>query len=623
MLAFFPAAAGETAKRWLFTALDLAGAPQLALALAPNRATIVLYHGVCPPGAGEGIFNYRKKFITPEAFERQIAWIKRRYAILPLAELVVRLAGNGALPHQPLAITFDDGYENFYTHAFPILRKFQIPATVFIATDLIEPGRALWVDRLEYAIGASKTETVRVPCGGTMQAFPLKTYAERCRADAVIRTLIKQLPTAVGREILESVVAQTDANLNAAFAASPYRGLTWNQIREMQSAGITIAAHTRSHPILSRMAPAEIETEIVGSQMMLRERIGNPLNIFAYPNGQPGDFNADTIVALRKAGFRAALTTVPGFSRAGDDLFALPRMTLDNSEDMHSFRLTVTGIRSMLSSMRLAGFTLPTFRKKVGRASPAVSAGAFFDAAAKTYADKYEAQTPEGYSFRERKHLALGMLGDVRDRRVLDIGSGPGVLTGELLTGGAAVTAMDIAPAMIEALKARFKHPRLEAHVGDIEALQLPNESYDDTIVLGVLEYLDGDRRAFNELRRVLKPGGRAVISVPNYWSPWRLWNRILLAIFGIPWRMLQAALGRTPHAMRHREYSTRDIRRLARQFGFEIIDFAGYNFKLAPFPLDRLFGRLTAAAAECLSGLARTPLKFLGTGYLVTLRKR
>ncbi len=632
MIAFFSTSGGGWFKRWLFMALDVLGIPELTLRFAPNRATIVLYHGVAPPREGDGIFNYRKKFIAPEAFERQLSWLKRRYTILPLAKLVDGLAGRGALPMRSLAITFDDGYENFYTHAFPILRKYKIPATVFIATDLVYPGRALWVDRLEYAIGHSHTDAIRVSCGAIHTKFPLQTYAEQCRADAIIRDLIKRLPAAAGREVLESVVAQTGADLDAAFADSPYRGLTEDQIREMQPVGISIGTHTRSHPILSRLTPSEAKSEITGSLRLLRQRIGGVLNTFAYPNGQPDDFTSDTVAILRQNGFRAALTTVPGFVGPNADPYRLPRITLDGSDNLRLFRVTVTGIRHLLARLRPAGAPAASpcgeFDRFDGfgklRASKLeAGAGAFFDATAKTYADEYAVPTPEGHSFRERKRLALGMLDDVGDRRVLDIGSGPGVLTGELLAGGARITAIDIAPAMIEALRARFKHPRLETRVGDIEALQLPNESFDDAIALGVLEYLDADAKAFAELRRVLVPGGRAVISFPNYWNPWRLWNRVLLAIFGIPWRMLQAALERRPHPIRHREYSTRDIRRLARQFEFEIADLAGYNFKLVLFPLDRLFGRLSVLTAECLSGLARTPLKFLGTGYLVMLRKR
>ena len=142
-------------KKLVFTALDLLGVPALTLRLRPHASAILLYHGVCPPRNGGGIFNYRKKFIAPESLARQLAWLKRRFTIMPLPAFIRQLRERGTPPERALAVTFDDGYENLYTHAFPILRTLGIPATVFIATDLIEPAEPLWFDRLEYAIGMS------------------------------------------------------------------------------------------------------------------------------------------------------------------------------------------------------------------------------------------------------------------------------------------------------------------------------------------------------------------------------------------------------------------------------------------------------------------------------------
>lgn len=608
MIAFFPTAAGNTAKQWLFTALDILQLPRLALLSRRDQATIVLYHGVIPPRSGEGIFNYRKKFIGPQAFAEQLVWLKRHYVILPLAELVERLAGPGQLPPRALAITFDDGYDNVYTHAFPHLRRLNIPASVFVATDLVQPGKPLWFDRLEYAIGHSRKNSIILPWDGAFREFPLSTLAERCASDQTIRQRIKLLTARAGSKLLEAVENQAGAELAKTFSASPYRGLSWEQIKEMQGSGITIGAHTRSHSILSRLTPAEAEEEITGSYLLLRQRLKDVLDIFAYPNGQPDDFDASTIAILRQNGFRAALSTIPDLAGSARNPYVLPRFTLDNTDDPRLFRLTVTGIRSMLSQLL--------------RPRRALAADEYFETSAESYAKAYGEPTPEGFSFRERKRLTLEMIGPIRDQRVLDIGSGPGVLTEELLEAGASVMAIDIAPAMIELLKARFRHPRLEAQVGNIEALGLPERSCDIAIALGVFEYLSSDQHALGELKRVLKESGRAIASFPNLWSPWRLWNRILLAIFKFPWRAFQALSGHKPHPIQHREYTAAAIRRVARQYGFEITDFAGYNFKLLLFPLDRMFPRLTVAAAERMASLARTRLKFLATGYIVTMKK-
>lgn len=597
------------AGKWLlFAVLDFLCVPEASLRLRSRRAVILLYHGVCPPRSEGGIFNYRKKFIAPEIFTRQLAWLKRRYTIMPLADLVLELGRQRELPRPALAITFDDGYENVYTHAFPILRALGVPATVFIATDLVEPAEPLWFDRLEYAIGRSPKASIAVPCAGRTQEFHLRTDEERCAADAAIREMIKRLPIDAGRELLKNVIAATGKDLAENFSHSPYRGLTWSHIRDMQRSGISFAPHTRSHTIIARLPPADQEEEIIGSRNALRERIGDVLNVFAYPNGQPGDFNASSAAILRNAGFIAACTTTPGFVRPGCDPYALPRMTLDGSDDMRLFRLTVTGVRAWLQSLR---------------AGPHADAGEFFNKEASTYAAAYNAVTPEGFSFRERKRLALGMLGNANGWHVLDIGSGPGVIVGELLATGARVTAIDIAPAMIERLRERFRDQRLTAIVGDIETMAIPDGACDAAIVLGVFEYLDRDERAMGALKRVLKAGSIAIVSFPNRFAPWRLWNRFLLTVFRGPWRAFQAIAGKRPHPIRHREYTEQRIRTLAQEFGFEVVETSGYNFKIVLAPFDRLFPRITIAIARGLARLGRTRFKFLATGYIVKFRKR
>ncbi|MBP9757809.1 MAG: polysaccharide deacetylase family protein, partial [Candidatus Pacebacteria bacterium] len=107
-----------------------------------HSLTIVLYHGVAPEAEGglaampaqaghAGIYNYRGKFIRPDVFERQVAYMNRHYTILPVDEALRRL-DDGTLPDYALAITFDDGYRNFYEHAYPVLKASHTPATMYL-----------------------------------------------------------------------------------------------------------------------------------------------------------------------------------------------------------------------------------------------------------------------------------------------------------------------------------------------------------------------------------------------------------------------------------------------------------------------------------------------------------
>ena len=235
----------------------------------------------------------------------------------------------------------------------------------------------------------------------------------------------------------------------------------------MSGNGIDFAPHTKSHPILSKLPAEKINSEIVESYNLCEQKIGRILKIFAYPNGQENDYNREIIEILKREGFIAALTTVPGTIKPGFNLYSLPRFSLDESDNLAFFRVTISGIRNYMQLMR------DVLNIK------SMNPEEFFNKDADAYLSEYYKETPEGFSFRERKRLTLDILKNVQDKNILDIGSGPGIIIEELLNKGARITAIDIAPNMIELLKSRFKHKNLVAKTGNIENIDSPANSYD------------------------------------------------------------------------------------------------------------------------------------------------
>jgi peptidoglycan/xylan/chitin deacetylase (PgdA/CDA1 family) len=293
-----------------------------------NSLTILLYHGVAPDSP-HGIYNYRGKFISPELFERQIRYLSRQYTILPLDE-AFDLWKQKRLPPRALAITFDDGYENNYAYAYPVLRKQGVPATIFITTDFVLHKMPLWFDRLEYAIG--------VQTG---------TRAERVSRDAALRAALKRdTPEKISGELRQMETSGSFSDFSG--DRSVYAPLTVAQIKDMQRDGITIGAHTKTHPILSMLTPEGMQREIEGSRDELQAQFGPVSRVFAYPNGQPGDWNETTERAVQEAGFLSALTTIEGVNGESADPLRLRRIALDGIHDMTVFDGVVSGLRAKL-----------------------------------------------------------------------------------------------------------------------------------------------------------------------------------------------------------------------------------------------------------------------------------
>ena len=321
-------------KGFLYRALLFLGVVALVRFFHRRGLTILLYHGVAPKDEAGGIYNYRGKFISPESFEHQLRYLAPRYTILELDDAVTRLQG-GTLPKNALAITFDDGYRNFYTHAYPILSRMGIPATMFVATDFVLRKRPLWVDRLEYAIGHGEA--------------PLEEKKQR---DDRLRNELK----ALSHEDREKRLAQIEHDAGRALTdfeedRAVYAPLSVYEIREMQEAGMSFGAHTRTHPILSRERPEDAHAEIAGSITELQALM--PLSkVFAYPNGQPGDWTEDNERATEAGGCIAALTTIQGVNTKSTPLYRLKRMAMDATDASAAFASVVSGVRLFLGKIK-------------------------------------------------------------------------------------------------------------------------------------------------------------------------------------------------------------------------------------------------------------------------------
>lgn len=288
---------------------------------------VLIYHRV---HARESRFSIERA--TPDDFRRQMAHLARDYNVLALDEIVRRLDTNEPLPPRAVAVTFDDGYEDNYTEAFPILRDLRLPATVFLTTGCIGTGESLWFDRVLRAFERSTRERVALP-GGAMSE-DLRDDAQRERE--AIRALYALMRLSNAERL--AAVDQLVQDLGGNDGIPPARMLDWDQVREMARGGITFGAHTVTHPILSRLPVAEAKAEIVESKRKIEAEIGRPVDLFAYPVGRRSDYAPDVIRIVAEAGFRAALTTTSGSNARGDDLFLLRRVK-PLGDDVPSFAL--------------------------------------------------------------------------------------------------------------------------------------------------------------------------------------------------------------------------------------------------------------------------------------------
>lgn len=291
----------------------IAGLPLLAWPLFPQQLTILIYHRVLPTPD-----PLRPGEIAANLFERQMRFLAQHFKVLPLREAGQQLQ-NGCLPHRACCVTFDDGYSDNLTVALPILEKYRLPATVFVATGYLDGGR-MFNDTVVDAIAAAVHADLDLSAIG-LGRHTLSNVQEKRATIAAILEQLKYYPPTERSVLVEKLCEQTGCG-----SLPDNIMLTSMQVHELARRGIDIGGHTVAHTILTTLNDASARTEILEGKLRLEEITGKPVSAFAYPNGRPSqDYAASHVALVRELGFELAVSTSHGVASRGSDIHQLPR----------------------------------------------------------------------------------------------------------------------------------------------------------------------------------------------------------------------------------------------------------------------------------------------------------
>jgi peptidoglycan/xylan/chitin deacetylase (PgdA/CDA1 family) len=299
-----------------------------------QSVAIVMYHGVTANDLA--VFNWNH--LPAKVFEQQLALLSEQYTVLPLGEVIARLARRAPLPEFTACLTFDDGYLNFYSTAFPLLKRYQLPATMFLVTGLVGTGQGTWQDRLFCAIADTPCVSVRF----FRSLWELQTKHQRANAYRAIVYKLKRMPFSDKERAVQQLM--TDLRPSGEAVSPAYSLMNWDQVHELRRTGLVdFGAHTHTHQVLSRCLPEMQFDELRRSRDVLHDRLGE-CKLFAYPNGARCDFDDFTCSSLVRLGFGCGLTTVRGLARVGDDLYRLPRVGVGADTSLEQFSVQLLGL---------------------------------------------------------------------------------------------------------------------------------------------------------------------------------------------------------------------------------------------------------------------------------------
>lgn len=324
----------------------------------PGSVAVLLYHRVTNLALDPQLLC-----VSPEHFERHLEIVQRHAQPLSTDELSDSLT-MGAIPDRGVAITFDDGYADNLREAAPLLERFGVPATVFVASGYVGGDREFWWDELERLVLCTPAlpPKLELVCGAMSLEFDLGVQAghnagghtewnvthcddptPRHKLYRMLFDRLRPMHDGPRTRVLEALAEWSGQSR----AVRPsHRPMTCDELRALHGGRLlSIGAHTVTHPVLSRLSLDEQRREIYESRRSLENILGAPVTTFSYPFGTRHDYSDDSVRIVEDAGFDLACANTPGLVDTDSPRLAMPRFLVRNWDEETLLRkLTEFGV---------------------------------------------------------------------------------------------------------------------------------------------------------------------------------------------------------------------------------------------------------------------------------------
>ncbi|MFH1908076.1 MAG: polysaccharide deacetylase family protein [Chloroflexota bacterium] len=272
----------------------------------------------------------------PAQFNSQMRLVAEKYHPVSAEDVLNAIKGEQPLPPNSVLVTVDDGYRDFSEVIFPITSQYGIKPVLFIPTAYVGRG-PFWWDKLFIAVSNYPGPEISTPLG----SFSIRSLAEKKQATRHLTQEVKKLPFEQGMQIVDALyhdfVPRNSDDTRSI--------LTWDELRVLARSGVTIAAHTHTHALLSRIPLEQASQEIRTSRETIHRELGQSLPIFAFPDGKPEFFTAEHVDLLRDLGFKFAVTTVEGSaSLSNERLLCFPRIGVWPGLSLSAFHYHLTPV---------------------------------------------------------------------------------------------------------------------------------------------------------------------------------------------------------------------------------------------------------------------------------------
>lgn len=301
----------------------LAGA--VARKLTAHRPRILMYHRFGPDGGS--------RHLGSRAFEMQLQHLVSRFRPAHLHDVVKRIRSGEPLDSRTVVLTVDDGYQDFADYAYPLLQKYEVPATVYVTSRFATGSFWLWFDALRWLSDTGRPGTYDFQIGAESRTFQLSSSDSRHELWLWLADACLSASPTRQKEVIQDVCGTLDLPIPIN-PTEKFSAMTWDTLRGLDPNLVEIGAHSRTHPILSHCTLEVQRDEVAGSKLDIEAAIQRAARTFCYPNGQASDLSVDTEQLVRASGYESAVVAYGGLASKESNLYRLERLPATQSDTL-------------------------------------------------------------------------------------------------------------------------------------------------------------------------------------------------------------------------------------------------------------------------------------------------
>jgi len=301
------------AQRWVSVLRGQENAP---------HGVILVYHRV-NLSPEKNFFVTRNANLDTREFERQLRFLRQYFSVQSLNTIVQCLTEQRELPKNFAVLTFDDGYQDNFSQAFPLLSKYKIPATLFLSAGPIDTGRLFWHDQLEIVLFHTRRRSFRMQLNDGIHKLTVGTPGEKYFTAEFLFNRLRNMSPLERNFFLQRLSESLGVRISDQMVEQ-YKPLNWEQVRSMYSSSLVhLGCHSMNHQVITQLEAGAEAEELQAPQELIRRHVGVRPRLFAYPMGE---FDRGSFEYLKTHGYSAACTTQSALVDNRCNPFAIPRI---------------------------------------------------------------------------------------------------------------------------------------------------------------------------------------------------------------------------------------------------------------------------------------------------------